>query len=159
MKMTSAFLAAVSAIIVFGGAAGAADNILLAVNKPARTELSIKTSELAPRTTAELISEAPVSDDFDAFSAVNDPLYREGSKEFLQQVSSQDEDKTKKIEKTEKDGMPVKAAPAGKTVLRDAPNSKVPAAAAEPVKVKPLIRKSKLMKVIPADPVKANNTL
>lgn len=150
MKITSAFFMAVSAFIIFSGAARAADNILLAVNKPVKTELAIKTAELAPKATAQINLQAAESADFDAFSAVNDPLYREGSKEFLEQVSKQDAVTDEKKE-------PVK------TVLRDAPNSPaaVPAAvpAAAPVKAEPMIRRSRLMKVIPADPVKAKNTL
>lgn len=148
MKITSTFFVAVSAVMFFCGAARAADSVLLAVNKPVKPGLSIKTAELAPKATAEIKIQAAESEDFDAFSAVNDPLYREGSKEFLQQVSRQDALKTEQKE-------PVKPA------LRDAPNSPAPAAlpAAAPVKVQPAIRRSKLMKVIPADPVKAKNTL
>lgn len=152
MKMTSTFFVAVSALVVFCGAARAADNVLLAVNKPVKTGLSIKTAELAPKATAEIKIQAAESEDFDAFSAVNDPLYREGSKEFLEQVSRQDAVKPERKE-------PAKPA------LRDAPNSPAPAVvpaavpAADPVKAQPVIRKSKLMKVIPADPVKAKNTL
>ena len=153
MKITSAFFMAVSAVIVFCGAARAADNVLLAVNKPVKTELSLKTSELASRTTAQINAEVPASDDFDALSSVNDPLYREGSKEFLQQVSKQDEVKGVKAPE------PAKKEQAGKTVLRDAPNSPAPAVVPQPVKAQPVIRRSKLMKVIPADPVKSKNTL
>ena len=152
MKITSAFFMAVSALVTFGGPARAADNILLAVNKPAKTEISIKASGLAAKATAQINAEAAVSDGFDAFNAVNDPLYREGSKEFLKQVSKQDSVTADKAEKSEKK-TPVKA------ILRDAPNSQAPASVAEPVKVQPVLRKSKLMKVIPADPVKSNNTL
>lgn len=151
MKLTSAFFMAVSVVLFFGGAARAADNVLLAVNKPVKTELSIKT-ELASKATAQVNAEAAVSEDFDALSAVNDPLYREGSKEFLQQVSRQDAAGPDKAEK------PVKKAPV-KEALRDAPNSPAPAAIAEPVKVQPVIKRSRLMKVIPADPVKSKNTL
>ena len=154
MKITSTFFVAVSALVVFCGAARAADNVLLAVNKPVKAGLSIKTAELAPKATAQINIQAAESEDFDAFSAVNDPLYREGSKEFLEQVSRQDEAKTEKAE-------PEKKAPVNKTELRDAPNSPAPAVlpAPVPVKAEPAIRKSRLMKVIPADPVKAKNTL
>ncbi len=152
MKVTSVFFAAVSAFIFLGGAARAADNTLLAVNKPARTELSLKTSELAVKTTAQINAEAPVSDDFDVLSTVNDPLYREGSKEFLEQVSRLDAVQNGTAEK------PVKKAPL-KEALRDAPNSRVPAAAVAPVKLSPVIKKSRLMKIIPADPVKTKHTL
>ena len=153
MKITSAFFAAVSIFTVFGGAANAADNVLLALNKPVKDELTIKTSGLALKTTAQINAAAPVSEDFDAFSAVNDPLYRESSKEFLQQVSKQDAAVADKAEK------PARKEPL-KEVLRDAPNSPAAAApAAQPAKVQPVIKRSKLMKVIPADPVKSNNTL
>lgn len=153
MKISGAFFMAVSALIVFSGAARAADNVLLALNKPAKTELAIRTSDLALKTTAQINAAAPVSEDFDAFSAVNDPLYRESSKAFLQQVSKQDAVAAEKAEQ------PAKKEPV-KEALRDAPNSPVPApAAAEPAKVQPVIKKSKLMKVIPADPVKSKNTL
>jgi len=151
MKITSAFFMAVSAVIVFGGAARAADNVLLALNKPVTTELSIKTG-LASKATVQINAEPGVSEDFDALSTVNDPLYREGSKEFLQQVSKLDAAGPDKAEKPEKKE-PVKEA------LRDAPNSPAPAAIAEPVKVQPVIKRSRLIKVIPADPVKSKNTL
>lgn len=155
MKVTSVFFLIVPVVMFFCGAANAADNILLAVNKPVKTELLIKTSDLAARTTAQVNAEVPATGDFDALSAVNDPLYREGSKEFLQQVSKQDDVAADKAEKAEK---PVKKEPV-KEALRDAPNSPAPAAAAAPAKVQPVIKRSKLMKVIPADPVKSKNTL
>lgn len=147
MKKTSSIFIAVSAVLFFGGAALAADNVLLAVNKPAPKAVQLQPMELAPQTTAQILLQAGESGDFDALSAVNDPLYREGSKEFLQQVSKQD---AVKVDNKE----PVK------TILRDAPNSPaaVPAAVPAPVKVQPVLRRSKLMKVIPADPVKSKNT-
>jgi hypothetical protein len=150
MKVTSALFMAVSAVLFFSGAARAADNVLLAVNKPVKTELSIKT-ELASAATVQINAGAAVSDDFDALSAVNDPLYREGSKEFLQQVSKLDAAGPDKAEK------PAKKEPV-KEALRDAPNSPAPDAIAEPAKVKPVIKRSRLIKVIPADPVKSKNT-
>ncbi len=151
MKITSAFFMAVSVVLFSCGAARASDNILLAVNKPVKPEFSIKTG-LAAKATAQVNAEAAVSEDFDALSAVNDPLYRESSKEFLQQVSKQDAPVTDKAEK------PAKKEPVKET-LRDAPNSPAPAVIAEPVKVRPVIKRSRLMKVIPADPVKSKNTL
>jgi hypothetical protein len=95
---------------------------------------------------------------FDEFSIINDPLYREGSKFLLQKAI--DEDNAPKA--------PVKAAPVKKTIWRDAP-ADIPAKAAQPTQVKspgetapPVVlpvKKNRLIKLIPADPVESKSTL
>ena len=95
--------------------------------------------------------------DFDEFSSVSDPLYREGSKALLQKAM--DNDKSPKA--------PVKKAPVKKSLWRDAP-ADIPAKAAKPASVKggdgiksPVfpLKKNRPMKLIPADPVKNKSIL
>lgn len=129
MKNFQAFVFAAVAAAAFCPMAMAAENVLLALN-PVKAALK---SELAGPATAQLKITEPGYTDFDALSAVNDPLYRAGSKALLQRESKG---------QTEITG---KASPA----LRDAPNSK-------PVSV---LKKPRIKKNIPADPVKIKNTL
>ena len=64
-------------------------SVLFAVNTPVK---EIIKSELKSSTTTQ--AQVKVLDagytDFDALSAVNDPLFREGSKELLKQISKED---------------------------------------------------------------------
>jgi len=142
MKISGIVFAAASVLIVFCGAARAGAPVE-PVRKTAVVPAAIQT-QLAAQTTAQAL--APGLEDFDALSTVNDPLYREGSKEFLKQVSGSEGNK-----------------PAGgevsKPVLRDAPNSAPavkPAALPEP---HPAIKKPAGKKHGPADPVVIKNTL
>jgi uncharacterized membrane protein len=142
------FLAA-SAVMLFAGRAGAEENALLALNTKAPPAAAI-TTELQAQATAQIRAEGIEPNDFDALSEVNDPLYRESSKEFLQQVSK--DDAAKPADKAQ-----------AKPALRDAPNSQVPAAV-KPVQEKPavpaaVISKPRTKAPPPLDPVKAKNTL
>jgi len=143
LKSKGIFLAA-SAIFLFSAGLSAADNVLLALRAaPAQGEV-IKTAELLAPATAQ----APVTElqagDFDALSAVNDPLYREGSKEFLKEAVKQDERRAQ-------------APAAVKPALRDAPaDILLPAAA--PAQ-KPVFKKLKLKKPVHADPLNVKDTL
>ena len=95
--------------------------------------------------------------EFDEFSSVSDPLYREGSKILLQKAI--DEDNSPKA--------PVKPAPVKKNIWRDAP-ADIPAKTAPPALIKdnggtkaPIFpaKKNRLIKMIPADPVESRSTL
>lgn len=116
--------------LLFTGAASAGDNVLLALNVPAPAPVTKVAAALKADATAQAQAPAISATDFDALSSVNDPLYREGSKELLQQVIKQDSEK---------------AAP--KTQLRDAPVSR---------EMKPLkkLKKIKTRKPVHADPLK-----
>lgn len=144
MSRIHGFLMAAMAVLFIPAGVCAGDKVLLALNSAPVQTAAVKTAALLPPATAQ----APVADigtsDYDAFSAVNDPLYREGSKEFLQQVSAQDAVKPE----------PGKAqAP----VLRDAPaDGAVPAVV--PAR-KPVIKKLKTKKPVHADPLKVKDTL
>ncbi|HNW44047.1 MAG TPA: hypothetical protein PKI19_06055 [Elusimicrobiales bacterium] len=130
MKITRAFVLAAFAAAAFSTAAMAGDNVLLALNAPVKKTIK---SELAVSATAQLKTPDAGYTDFDALSTVNDPLYLEASKEMLKQAPKID------------------AAAAGKAVpvMRDAPNSK-PASR---------IKKPRVKKSLPADPVKIKDTL
>jgi len=95
--------------------------------------------------------------EFDEFSSINDPLYREGSKALLQ----------KAIDEDSAPAAPVKNTPVKKELWRDAP-ADIPAKAATPVLIKdgkgtksPVfpVKKNRLIKLIPADPVETKSTL
>lgn len=148
MKRSSGFFWAALAVMIFTGAACAGDNVVLALNRRVKTAAAITTAGLKAPATGQAKIPCPASCDFDAFSAVNDPLYREGSKEFLEQVSKTDDARPGKKEQ---------AAPA----LRDAPNSGgAPVAVRRgPVKPHPAIKRPKVRKTGPADPLKAKNIL
>lgn len=142
MLKTKGLLLAVSAVFFFSAGLCAADNVLLALRAaPAEAE-AIKTAELLAPATAQ----APVTElqagDFDALSAVNDPLYREGSKEFLKEAVKRDELKAQER--------------AVKPALRDAPaDIAVPAVPAK----KPAFKKFKATKPVHADPLNVKDTL
>ena len=95
--------------------------------------------------------------DFDDFSNISDPLYREGSKVLLQEAIKEDG-----VPKA-----PVKRIAVKKSLWRDAP-ADIPAKAAQPAPVKsengskpPVFpaKKNRLIKLIPADPVENKSTL
>jgi len=141
MSKVSRLLLAVSAVVLFSASARAGEKVLLALNTPPKSSISSISTELKAQATAQALLGAT---DFDAFSAVNDPLYRESSKELLKQEIKNDAGKTN----------------AAKESLRDAPISKeaLPGAA-RPVKVRPLLKKPGAGKPLHADPVKVKNTI
>jgi len=144
MKISVTAFMAASAVLLFCGAARAG-----ATAEPSRKAAAVTAviqTQLSAQTTAQALTPCLEPCDFDALSTVNDPLYREGSKEFLKQVSGSAE------------GKPA-AAGTAKPVLRDAPNSS-PAVKAAPAAVPhPAIKKPAGKKHGPADPVVIKNTL
>jgi hypothetical protein len=95
--------------------------------------------------------------DFDDFSNINDPLYREGSKVLLEKAIKADNAPKVQVKKT-----PVK-----KNLFRDAP-ADIPAKTAQPATVKSVnenrspvfpVKKDRLIKLIPADPVENKSIL
>ena len=95
--------------------------------------------------------------EFDDFNNVSDPLYRAGSKALLKKAI--DEDRVFNA--------PAKKIPAKPELMRDAP-ADIPAAAVQPVRIKagdenkaPVFpaKRNRLIKLIPADPVKTKSTL
>lgn len=137
------FQLAALAVILSAGAARAEGGLLLASNTTGIPPANVISAELKTSATAQFRTDVPGYTDFDAFSSVNDPLYREGSKELLKQAIKNEADK--------------KVSP--RDALRDAPISKeaLPGAAA-PVKIRSAIKKPKADKPLHADPVKVNNT-
>ncbi|OIN99508.1 MAG: hypothetical protein AUJ51_12565 [Elusimicrobia bacterium CG1_02_56_21] len=169
MLKVSGFVAAAAVIIVLSGPAGAENNVLLALNTPSEScvdsgacpgsvardiprilsaneqpgvlsdsQLPVLTG-LQASATEQLKAGIPGYTDFDALSSVNDPLYREGSRELLKEVIRAD-----KLKKN--------AAP---ETLRDAPVSKSPAVR---VKGRPSFKKTRSAKPLHSDPVKVKNT-
>lgn len=136
MSKLSGFFLAAAAVILISGAAEARDSVLPAVNLPVITPVTPAPRTLKEPATAQARISPAGYTDYDAFSAVNDPLYREGSRELLKQAV--------------KDGAPVKAAP--KQELRDAPISK----GANPARI---LKRVKIKKPVHADPVKEKSTL
>ena len=107
--------------------------------------------------------------EFDDFNNVSDPLYREGSKALLEEAIEEDnapKTAVKKISIPAKH--PIEAASGGKLgLMRDAPSdipavkiqtSKVKAAGENIIPVFP-VKKNRLIKLIPADPIKTKSTL
>ena len=142
--MKGLFLAA-SAVYLLSGALFAGEGVLLALNPAPAKAQSLKAADLLPSATSQAVLE-PGAGDFDALSAVNDPLYREGSKEFLEQAAGQDEAVR-----------PAKPAAAAKPVMRDAPaDNRATVLDSAP---KPALKKLKKDKPVHSDPVKAKDTL
>lgn len=135
MSKLSGFFLAAAAVLCFSGAADARDNTLLALNLPAKPAVTQVTQALKEPATAQARVSPAGYTDFDAFSAVNDPLYREGSRELLKRVIRED-----------------RPAGAVKQELRDAPISKD----AKPGKS---LKRGKMKKPVHADPVKIKSTL
>ena len=136
------FLAAAYAVIIFSGVARAEDKVLLALNTPAKISVNSLAAELKDPATAQIKAGVTGYTDFDAFSAVDDPLYREGSKKLLKQILENDAQKKKG---------------AGET-MRDAPISKEVSRAAAPAKARPLGKKARADKPLHTDPIKVKNT-
>lgn len=144
MKLSGILSAAASAVIFFTVAASAGERAVsqpLPAVKPASVQRPLRA-----QATAQITVPVPLQGDFDALSAVNDPLYREGSKEFLKQVSAQE-------------ARPGTGAP------KAAPVSRFRDAIISPSAVKggltaphPAIRRP-VKKSGPADPVKVKNTI
>ncbi len=132
-------LMAAFAFIAFSGTARAGKGALPGLSAPARTAIGSISAELKEPATAQVKAGIDGYTDFDAFSSVNDPLYREGSKELLEQAVKEDAGK--------------KEAPS--RALRDAPISKAPAAPGHAARQ---LKKRRAVKPLRADPVKAKNT-
>ncbi len=142
MSKVCGFLLAVP-VVFFLGAASVEGRALPALNAPAKTSLEVIPTELKDSATAQIKVIIPGYTDFDAFTSVNDPLYREGSKELLKQIINNDAKKKK--------------AP-GET-LRDAPISKeARPGARRPAKTRFSIEKTRVGKPLHTDPVKVKNT-
>ncbi|OGR67786.1 MAG: hypothetical protein A2081_00385 [Elusimicrobia bacterium GWC2_61_19] len=150
MKNIPISFMAAAAVVLFSGAARAGETVLPAWNSPVKPAAALTAGDLKAAATGQMSSPCLEACDFDALSAVNDPLYREGSKKFLEQVAKTEEAKPAAKVKTQ-------AAP----VLRDAPNSGPAPAAIRPGSVKPhpALKKPKVKKTGPADPLKSKNTL
>ncbi|MDO8805193.1 MAG: hypothetical protein Q7R35_12245 [Elusimicrobiota bacterium] len=143
MFKTYCFFLAASAVILFSGAARAEGKKPPAPGKPAKQAINAISAELKVSTTAQFKADIPGYTDFDAFSSVNDPLYREGSKELLKQVMENDAGKKG----------------AARDTLRDAPISKeLQHGAVRAVKARPFMKKARAGKPLHTDPVKAKNT-
>ena len=149
MRINAGHVMAASAVLFFSGLAFAAGNAVPAAPKPAAAPIAVR--ELARGTTAQLALPSGASlsgSDFDSLSEGNDPLFREGSKELLQQEIKASGN----------------AAPAAKPVLRDAPNSARgkaagPARNKPAVKPHPAIKKPAVKDRGPADPVRSSDVL
>ena len=142
LKVYSFFLAA-SAVILFSGAARAGEKITLASNTPVKQSVIPVSAELKGSATAQIRIDVAGYTDYDAFSSVNDPLFREGARELLKQEMKNDAES--------------KVTP--KDTLRDAPISKeLQSGAAGKVKVRTYIKKGKAVKPLHTDPVKVKNT-
>jgi hypothetical protein len=101
--------------------------------------------------------------EFDDFNNVSDPLYREGSNVFLKKAIDEDLPAKAVVKGA---GIPAKRS-GKRELMRDAP-ADVPAAAIQGVRIKagdkdrvPIfpVKKNRLIKLVPADPVKAKSTL
>jgi len=130
MKTIRAFMFTAAAVAAFSPVATAAETVLWTPDIPVKE--AIKSGLLSPAT-GQLKTMDSGYTDFDALSTVNDPLYRAGSKELLKQLM--------------KSG--AVASPRGTPVFRDALNSR-------PVSA---IKKPRVKKSLPSDPVKIKNTL
>jgi len=135
MYKLSGFFLAAAAVLCFSGAARAGESALLALNLPAKPAVNQVTQALKEPATAQARLAPAGYTDFDAFSSVNDPLYREGAREMLKQVIKED-----------------KAPAPARQELRDAPISKD----AKPGKP---LKRAKLKKPVHADPIKGKSTL
>lgn len=131
MAKVHGFLLAASVVVLSAVPALAESPVLLALNVPIQAPVTEVVSALKAPATTQAKTQEISSTDFDAFSSVNDPLYREGSKELLKQAIKDDG----------------AAKPAPKAALRDAPVSKD----AKPVKK---LKKPRARKPVRSDPVK-----
>ncbi|MBI4350653.1 MAG: hypothetical protein HY550_04385 [Elusimicrobia bacterium] len=149
MSRLPGFLLSASAVLLFSAPARAVEGAPPALNKPAQASAAAAAqpaiaAELKAPATSQAAAVIPGYTDFDAFTSVNDPLYREGARESLRQAV------TKEAEK--------KSVPA--VTLRDAPISKgVRPGAVRPVKAGGSLRKPGPARPVHADPVKSRNTI
>ncbi len=144
MKLSGILSAAASAVIFFAVSSYAGETPAAPSAQPAASAALQR--PLQAQATAQISLQG--QGDFDALSAVNDPLYREGSREFLKQVAAQDP-------KPAAPRAAPKAAPAPR--LRDAPVSPSAVKGALP-QPHPAIKRP-VKKLGPADPVKGSNTI
>ncbi len=135
-------------------------NFLKAKSSPRKTEADSGEKARcagAVNETAQTDSMAGIGyTEFDGFNNIDDPLYREGAKVLLQKAIEAD-----RVKAASKD------TPARPVVMRDAP-ADIPAKSVRPVpggniddqKVTvPPLRKNRLIKMIPADPLKEKSIL
>ena len=137
MKITRTFIFTAAAAAVFSTLATAGGPVLLALNTPVKETVKpvlISSATAASPAAAQVKPAEGDCTDFDALSAVDDPLYREGAKEMLKQVC-------------ENDAAAIAAAAKTAPVMRDAPNSKSRPAAKR--------KKPRAKKPAHADPVKS----
>ncbi|MHB0995881.1 MAG: hypothetical protein ACYC2I_05880 [Elusimicrobiales bacterium] len=142
MHKCKTVLLAVSAVAFFSAGAFAAEGPLLALNDAPARDTAIKVSALLQPATAQAQAEAPGITDFDALSAVGDPLFREGARELLKEAVRQDELKAQEGK-------------AAKPVFRDAP-ADVPVKA---VPARPVISRPRAKTPVQADPLQVKDTL
>lgn len=147
MKLSGILSAAASAVIFFAVAASAGEAPAAQPAQPAAKAALQR--PLQAQATAQISVPQQEQGDFDALSAVNDPLYREGSREFLKQVAAQD------AKRPQPPAAATKAAPAPQ--LRDAPVSPSAVKGTLP-QPHPAIKRP-VKKLGPADPIKGNNTI
>lgn len=135
------FAFAAAAVIFFSGAAFAARQEF-----PEVREVKPVTDPLKEGATSQAaVSAAIHTIDFDVFSSIDDPLYREGSRRLLEKAVKEDAPKKAAVKKSG----PPKAAPA----LRDAPISR-------PALKKVLkLRKTRAKDPVHTDPVKLKKSL
>lgn len=142
LKLHVFFLAAFAGGLC-SGAARAEGGVLLALNTPAKPSIARILRELKDPAAARPETVVPGYTDFDALSSVNDPLYRAGSKQLLEQAVKKD----------------VKKKNAPQRTLRDAPISKkAQPGAGGPAKARALKKKTRAAKPIHTDPIKVKNT-
>lgn len=130
MKLAAFLVFAAAASAAFSGPARAGENVPRAIGAAAKENTS---APLTSQSKAGVKTGDAGYNDFDALSSVNDPLYREGSRQLLRQVV--------------KAGAAAAVRPA--PAFRDAPNSRRA----------PGLKMPRVKKAIPADPVKAKDTI
>lgn len=140
MLKLSGFLLAASAVALLSGAARAGEENLPALSARPKPAAAAVPAELKRDTTAQVKAPTAGYTDFDAFSSVNDPLYRSGSRELLKQEIKQDASRK----------------PAAGRTLRDAPISRSVPGTVKPGKA---LNRRKAVKPVRADPVKVKNTI
>jgi hypothetical protein len=160
-KLTGSAAACAAAFLIFSsGAVAAWDFSFLQTKTPSlKTDINNGGNSGAASASVITAQSGPASGtscaDFEGFNSLYDPLYREGSKALLQKAL--DADKLK----------PEPCAPVRPSSMRDAP-ADIPAKTGRPVPAlnngvnnSPVlpVKKNRLIKMIPVDPVKAKSTL
>ena len=136
-----------AAFQVYSPVSGAAWDFSFLKAKTLSEQTAVKNADESKQ--PEAMDAAAGRTDFDDFNNIDDPLYREGCKALLQKAV--EEDKVKKI---------CKEPPAQRPVMRDAPSSVIAVETTQPENKAPVqFKKSRLIKMIPADPLKTKFTL